>query len=67
MGFQENITKYLNDNGIKSSVVSEKSGISEPRISNLKHNNGQMNVNELSKFCIALGKTPNDFWDYSQN
>ena len=61
MNVQERIAQYIQDNGIMQGFISEKTGISKPKISQILNLKRKMSADEFELFCIALKKEPNDF------
>ncbi|KSV60279.1 helix-turn-helix domain-containing protein [Acetivibrio ethanolgignens] len=55
------IKKYLDDNGIKQTFVSEKTGIPAPILSMILNNNRKIEANEYMKICDAIG-VPLDYF-----
>ena len=49
------IKKYLEDNGIKQTYVSEKSGIPAPVLNMMLKDNRKIEANEYMKICDAIG------------
>lgn len=61
------IKKYLDDNGIRYSFVSEKTGIPMNVLSPILNAKRKMSVEEYFLICIALNKEPNDFSDLKKH
>lgn len=55
------IKKYLEDNGIKQSFVSEQTGIPAPILNMMLNDNRKIEANEYMKICDALG-VPLDYF-----
>ena len=51
----DDIKKYLNNNGIKQSIISEKTGISEPKLSMMLNGKRRIEVTEYFRICDSLG------------
>ena len=49
------IKKYLKENGIKQSYVSEKAGIPQSILNMMLNNNRKIEANEYMRICDALG------------
>lgn len=49
------IKKYLEENGIKQTFVSEKTGIPAPILNMMLNDNRKIEANEYMKICDAIG------------
>ena len=49
------IKKYLIENGIKQSYLSEKTGIPSPILNMILNDNRKIEANEYMRICDALG------------
>lgn len=49
------IKKYLEENGIKQTFVSEKTGIPTPILNMMLNDNRKIEANEYMKICDAIG------------
>jgi hypothetical protein len=58
---QKRIADYINEMGIKQSVISKKTGITQCALCAMLMQNRVMLADEYMKICIAIGKEPNDF------
>lgn len=61
MNVQERVAEYVQNNGIKQSFISERTGLSKVKVSMILNLNQKMTADELELFCKALKKEPNDF------
>lgn len=58
---QQRIAEYINEMGIKQSVISRKTGITQCALCAMLMGNRVMMADEFEKICIAIEKEPNDF------
>lgn len=56
-----NIKKYLEENGIKQSFVSEKTGIPAPILNMMLNDNRKIEANEYMRICDVIG-VPLDYF-----
>lgn len=49
------IKKYLEENGIKQSFVSERTGIPAPILNMMLNDNRKIEANEYMRICDAIG------------
>ncbi len=55
------IKKYLEENGIKQSFVSEKTGIPAPILNMMLNDNRKIEANEYMRICDVIG-VPLDYF-----
>ena len=53
--------KFIDENGIKQKVVSEKAGISESSLSLILQGKRRCEAGEYASLCNVLGTNPNAF------
>ena len=58
---QQNIADYINDNGIKQTFISTKTGYPQPKISRLVSGKQEMTLGEFLTFCFVLKSKPTRF------
>ena len=63
MGVLENYAKYVDDNGIKQTFISERSGIGQQKVNKLLNQINELKVEDFVRLCKAVRKTPNYFLD----
>lgn len=63
MKVQENVAKYVHDNGIMQKHIVDKTGISKVKISQMFKGRRGMSADEFLKICKAINKEPNFFMD----
>lgn len=63
MVVQTRLAAYIKENGIKQIWISQRSGISESRLSVILTRRGKMTADEYEKIVRAIGKSPNDFME----
>ncbi len=61
MDIQKRIAQFINDNGVKQSFLSEKTGLSRNIISGIMTSQRKMSADEYFMICQALNKEPNYF------
>lgn len=61
MNVQERVAEYVQNNGIMKKFISEKTGLSPVKVSNILNLNQKMTADEFELFCKALKKQPNEF------
>jgi antitoxin component HigA of HigAB toxin-antitoxin module len=55
------IRKYIDDTGIKQTVISRKIGMKSQTLSDILCEKRKLHSDEIELLCWVLGKTPNDF------
>lgn len=64
MNVATKIKKYIRDNGIKQSFISEKSGLSNNQLTLSLNNKRKLEIEEYIKICNALDVDIKCFIDY---
>ena len=62
MKIYERLNKYLKDNGIKQSFVSEKSGIPENTLSMILNGKIKLDADSLEDILLALNISANEIY-----
>ena len=62
MKLYERLNKYLKDNGIKQSFVSEKSGIPENTLSMILNGKIKLDADRLEDILLALNISANEIY-----
>ena len=62
MKIYERLNKYLKDNGIKQSFVSEKSGIPENSLSMILNGKIKLDADRLEDILLALNISANEIY-----
>ena len=62
MKIYERLNKYLKDNGIKQSFVSEKSGIPENTLSMILNGKIKLDADRLEDILLALNISANEIY-----
>ena len=62
MKIYERLNKYLKDNGIKQSFVSEKSGIPENTLSMILNGKIKLDADRLEDILLALNISENEIY-----
>lgn len=60
---QGRLADYIRDNGIKQVWISQKTGISESRLSGILTRRLKMTADEYERIVSVIGKEPNDFME----
>lgn len=60
---KQNIAKFLNDNGIKQVIISQKTGIQPQKISLILRGKRTLDIEEYVQICNALGVPYDYFFD----
>lgn len=60
---QSRLADYIRDNGIKQVWISQKTGISESRLSGILTRRLKMTADEYERIVSVIGKEPNDFME----
>lgn len=63
MGILSNYAAYVEDNGIKQTFISERSGIGQQKVNKLLNMVNDLKVEDYLKLCKAVKKTPDYFLD----
>lgn len=58
---QARVADYVQNNGIRSSFIAEKTELSPVIVSRILSRKREMTADEFEKICRALHKQPNDF------
>ena len=66
MDVQGNVARYVQSHGIMQKFLVEKTGMKKAKVSMIMNSKQKMTVDDFAKFCIALGKQPNDFFDLEE-
>lgn len=61
MTIQNKVAKYVADNGIKQTFISDKTGLDKNVVSGILTSKRKMSVDEFELFCRALKVLPGDF------
>lgn len=67
MKIYERLNKYLKDNGIKQSFVSEKSGIPENTLSMILNGKIKLDADRLEDILLALNISANEIYKTPTN
>ena len=63
MVVQGRLSDYIRNRGIKQAWISQKTGISESRLSGILTQRLKLTADEYEKIVSAIGKEPNDFME----
>ena len=61
MRVQARLAKYIRENGIKQTHISQLTGISDGKLSMILNLKRVLTADELERICIAIKKSPNNF------
>lgn len=61
MKVQSRVADYVQNNGIRSSFIAEKTEMNPVIVSRILTQKREMTADEFEKFCKALKKQPGDF------
>lgn len=61
MSINDQLNKYVSDNGIKQAYIVRKTGLSTDTVSKILNGNRRILANEFLKICTALEINPNIF------
>lgn len=61
MRVQTRLAKYIRENGIKQTHISQLTGIPDNKLSMILNRKRILTADELELICIAIKKSPNNF------
>lgn len=61
MRVQTKLAKYIRDNGIKQTHISQLTGIPDNKLSLILNRKRILTADEFELICIAIKKSPNNF------